>query len=151
MQESKTVRLLESIKKFRQLSLNFRGNGVIPHREIMMLKLIKHHSGEGGITISTLSAHLEISKPAVSQMINSLEDKNYVERITPKSDRRMVFVRLTELGEEALGVAFHEMQKKLEIYLEKMGEEDMATLIALLDKLHRIMKEDLREEREEKE
>ncbi|WP_019850091.1 MarR family winged helix-turn-helix transcriptional regulator [Desulfitobacterium sp. PCE1] len=148
MQESKTVRLFETIKKFRRLSLNFRGSGEIPHREIMMLKLIKHHSGKGGITISTLSEHFEISKPAVSQMINALEDKNYVERITTKSDRRMVYVRLTELGEEALAEAFHEMQGKLEIYLEKMGEQDMETLIALLDKLHRIMKEDIREEKE---
>ncbi|HHY28712.1 MAG TPA: MarR family transcriptional regulator [Desulfitobacterium dehalogenans] len=148
MQESKTVRLFETIKKFRRLSLNFRGSGEIPHREIMMLKLIKHHSGKGGITISTLSEHFEISKPAVSQMINALEDKNYVERITTKSDRRMVYVRLTELGEEALAEAFHEMQGKLEIYLEKMGEQDMETLIALLDKLHQIMKEDIREEKE---
>ncbi|AFM00023.1 transcriptional regulator [Desulfitobacterium dehalogenans ATCC 51507] len=148
MQESKTVRLFETIKKFRRLSLNFRGSGEIPHREIMMLKLIKHHSGKGGITISTLSEHFEISKPAVSQMINALEDKNYVERITTKSDRRMVYVRLTELGEEALAEAFHEMQGKLEIYLEKMGEQDMENLIALLDKLHRIMKEDIHEEKE---
>lgn len=141
--ESKTEQLFHVIKKFRRLSLNLRGNGEVPHREVMMLKQIKRHTTEDeGATISTLSELLEISKPAVSQMINSLEDKNFVERVTPKSDRRIVYVRLTEFGEKTLEKSFQEMYNKLNSYLEKMGEQDMETLVALLDKLHRIMSED---------
>jgi DNA-binding MarR family transcriptional regulator len=147
--ESKTEKLFGALKKFRKLSMNFRGSGEIPHREIMMLKLIKAHSGEEGITMTTLSEHFEISKPAVSQMINGLEDKNMVERITLKSDRRIVYVRLTELGEETLAKSFQEMHNKLNGYLEKMGEEDIETLVSLLDKLHRIMSEDSNEDKEQ--
>jgi DNA-binding MarR family transcriptional regulator len=98
-----------------------------------------HTTEEAVVTISTLSEYLAISKPAVSQMVNVLEDRGYVERITTKNDRRIVYVRLTEAGELSLEKALQHLMKVLDEIFGKMGEKDTIKLLELLDKLCSIM------------
>ncbi len=92
MNNGNIEKIHDLMQKFHKLNMNRKiTGGGIARREIMMLKMIKMNSFENeGVTISALSELIDISKPAVSQMINTLEDKGYVERITTKSDRRRV-------------------------------------------------------------
>lgn len=46
-------------------------------------------------------AELEISKPAVSRALASLEEKNYVQRTKDIEDKRVSMVRLTAKGQQA--------------------------------------------------
>jgi DNA-binding MarR family transcriptional regulator len=133
---SNAEKILQTMQKFQKISISSKIMGEMPRSEIKMLKLIKLHTTEAsGVTISTLSEHLAISKPAVSQMINVLEDRGYVERITTKNDRRIVYVKLTDAGEHSLERALQAVMKVLNEIFGKMGEEDTKTLLALLDKL----------------
>jgi DNA-binding MarR family transcriptional regulator len=136
MDISNAEKIIQTMHRFQKISINSKIMGEMPRSEIKMLKLIKFNSTEAaGVTISTLSEHLTISKPAVSQMINVLEGRGYVERITTKNDRRIVYVRLTEAGEQSLEKALQSLMKVLNEIFGKMGEEDTKTLLALLDKL----------------
>ena len=143
MDNSVEERIFQTIHRFRKLVINSKCIGEMPRSEIMMLKLIRKSNARGEkITISELSGHLEVSKPAVSQMINTLEEKGFVERHTTKNDRRNVYVRLTAAGEESLDKALKEYLKSLHQAFEKMGKEDTETLLHLMEKLYNIMSSD---------
>ena len=86
-----------------------------------------------GVRISTLSKATNSSMPGVSQMINVLENAGYVERITPKKDRRVVYVNLTEAGRVMLKTAPRPMLNLLTRTTEEMGEEKTRQFIALMD------------------
>jgi len=106
----------------------------------MMLKMIKLHSAATeGVTNSTLSELLEISKSAVSQMINALEDKAYVERLTTKNDRRLVYIRLTVSGEQRLEQQLQALLQRMAEIFDRMGREDTEDLLRLLEKLYLIV------------
>ena len=140
MNGGKAEKIYEIMQKFQKMRVNASLSGEIPRSELKMLKMIKMNSSEvEGVKISTLSELLDISKSAVSQVINALEDKGNVVRITTKNDRRVVYVRLTESGEECfakeLQVFFNGMNK----IFTKMGEEDTEELLRLLEKLYAIV------------
>jgi DNA-binding MarR family transcriptional regulator len=140
MNNANIEKIYELMQKFHKLNMNRKIAGGIARREIMMLKMIKMNCSENeGVTISALSELLDISKSAVSQMINALEDKAYVERITTKNDRRLVYVRLTEIGRQCLAKELRAFLQGLAKIFEKMGEKDTEDLLRLLNKLYLIV------------
>lgn len=140
MNDGKAEKIYEMMQKFKKVRLNAKFAGELPRSELKMLKMIKMNSSETeGVKVSTLSELLDISKSAVSQMINALEDKGYVERVTTKSDRRVVYVRLTENGEERLAMELKTFLQGMDKVFKKMGEDDTEELLRLLEKLYSIV------------
>lgn len=114
----------------------------IAHSEYMILQFIYCAQNKGtSTTISELSEVVQISKPAVSQMINALESKQWVERQPSKQDRRIVHVVLTEQGLEIVNTIRAFLSNRLILILEKMGAEDADDFLRLLDKFTNIMSE----------
>ncbi|MDR3540830.1 MAG: MarR family transcriptional regulator [Desulfosporosinus sp.] len=133
-------RIFETMQKFQKIAMNTKMIGEISRLEFVILQLINTSSDANqGVTMTTLSEHLNVSKSAVSQMINTLEDKDYVERTSTKNDRRIVYVRLTEIGEHSLEKALQSFLQVTNQIFGRMGEEDTETLLGLLDKLYLIM------------
>ena len=52
--------------------------------------------------LSELNSYLNFTRPNLSQTINKLEDKGYVERVVLKDDRRVTYIRLTENGKSKI-------------------------------------------------
>lgn len=90
------------------------------------------------VGVSQIGQRLHMSKPALTQAINRLEDKELVERVICKSDRRATFVRVTPLGEKTFGREKEQMDKCMEKLVERMGEEDTRQFILLLRKFHHV-------------
>lgn len=135
-------KIYQTMQKFHKLGISSKFSGEMPRSEIMMLKVINLDTSKTeGVTISALSERLKISKSAVSQMINVLEDKGYVERITTKNDRRIVYVRLTEIGEQSLEKSLRSLLESLNQVFVRMGDEDTETLLRLLNKLYVIVED----------
>ncbi len=133
-------KIYEMMQKFHKIKMNLNDSGEITRGEIMMLKMIRANSSEQeGITISALSELLNISKPAVSQVLNALEDKKYIERSAVKKDRRLVHVRLTGSGEECLARKYQAHLQAMNKIFDRMGEEDTKQLLHLLEKLYAIV------------
>lgn len=142
MEKTNVEKIFEAMHRLKKISFTEEMIGNLSHSEFGMMNLIKHNTEEGkGVKISTLGNLLRISNPAVSQMINVLENKGFVERITTKSDRRIVYVRLTKDGEVCLEEALQSCYKGANEILGRMGEEDIQTLLRLLDKLYTIVEE----------
>ncbi|AHM57995.1 transcriptional regulator, MarR family (plasmid) [Peptoclostridium acidaminophilum DSM 3953] len=143
MDMSNAYKIVQIMQKFQKSTANLKNIIDMPRSEFMMLKLIKANTKDNdGVTVSMISELLEISKPAVSQMINVLEEKGLVDRITTKKDRRVVYVKLTDAGVQSLKKAMESYMTNINGIFEKMGEEDTAEFLRLLEKFYIIASED---------
>ena len=75
----------------------------------------------------------------MNSQVNNLEEKGYVERITDKEDRRVVYLNLTKEGKDILDEVDNEFKNFTQKIVEEMGEEDTDTMIRLFNKLYDIV------------
>ncbi len=88
-----------------------------------------------GVKISELSRVSSISMPGVSQTISTLEKLGYVCRTASQSDRRLVYVNLTEKGQTMEADVSNTCFQLYEDAATILGASDTLSLIHLLDKL----------------
>lgn len=98
-----------------------------------------------GIKVSDLSSRLCITSAAVTQVINSLEEKGYVERLADPKDRRVVLVALTSMGEDLIKLAYKDHIGFLSGLVGYLGEKDSKELIRLLSMALTYIQEKRRE------
>lgn len=130
------------------LRLKRAGNRVPPpckelsHFEFMCLNVIADYSREHpelpGIKASLLSELTRISRPAISQHINILEEKGFISRSTSKTDRRVTYLCLTESASVFLTERQTEFLQHLQLVCDLLGHDDTVKLIELTEKLSRI-------------
>ena len=145
MQVPQRENLLKALIRLRNIHKWFPNVCKISQGEFLMLhqidELSKKSNNEGGIKPSKLSSICEMSKPAVSQMLNSLDKKRYIERKITKEDRRMVYISLTQDGREKLKDATERFIGGFDRIICELGSEDTETLIKLLNKLCYIIED----------
>lgn len=94
-----------------------------------------------GIQISVLSLAANMSKPAVSQALNSLEDRGLIERFSCKGDRRAVYVTMTDKGTAIMAQGWKTFISLMDCVEKKMGEENTEKLVELVEQFINIMDE----------
>ncbi|MFZ3102726.1 MAG: MarR family transcriptional regulator [Desulfitobacteriaceae bacterium] len=111
--------------------------------EFMLLVAMTHctASNSGGIKISDLSTRMQITPAAVTHMINSLEKGEYVERLADSSDRRIVLVRPTGRGEQAIEGMQEQRIEALKELISYLGEQDSQEFIRLISSTLTYFKE----------
>lgn len=140
MDISNAEKIYEIMERFRRNMTHKKMNGEIPHSEFKLLKVIQRKNAEGEeVTVSTLSEQMGVSKPAISQLINHLEEKEYLERVFTRNDRRLVYVRLTGPGEQFLAEHYQKFLLRMTEIFDKLGEKDTEELLRLLEKLYEIV------------
>lgn len=127
-------KIIRCLNEFKRLNKHRSNNCRLTHSEIMVLFVIRDHveKNKEGIKTSELSKRLNIASPSATQQINSLEEKNLVERNMDKKDRRAVRINLTEKGEEVLKKASQELHESIRGLVEYLGEEKSNQLADLL-------------------
>lgn len=107
--------------------------------EFLCIKLIhqysEQHSDLPGIKPSMLSEKTQTSRPAMSQHINVLESKGFVERVASKTDRRVTYLTLSEKGKNLIKNQENHLMHHLQIICDMLGHDDTVTLIGLTNKL----------------
>ena len=97
-----------------------------------MTQIIAEKPGTELFGLSELNSYLNFTRPNLSQTINKLEDKGYVERVVLKNDRRVTYIRLTENGLKTVTDGFNDLFSRLEKISKILGEEDTEKLIDLV-------------------
>ena len=97
-----------------------------------MTQIIAEKPGTELFGLSKLNSYLNFTRPNLSQTINKLEDKGYVERVVLKDDRRVTYIRLTENGLKTVTDGFNDLFSRLEKISKILGEEDTEKLIDLV-------------------
>lgn len=112
----------------------------ISHSEFCLLNIIVDNSDcADGMTVSAIAAELDVTPPAVSRSLKSLESRGLVSRETNLINRRNTIVRITEIGRELLENSRKQMDAVMERVHEKMGEERKNQLCELLSEMTEII------------
>jgi DNA-binding MarR family transcriptional regulator len=89
--------------------------------------------------VTELAAREGITQPAVTQLVNRLEDRGWVERRTDPRDARVVLVTLTGPGAEALEAVRAEYRALLHEEMATLDDDEVETLAAAADILDRLI------------
>lgn len=142
MNKTLTDEFLTSMDRIRKMFFYSKMTFPIPHGEFATLSAIVTLSEDNiKATTSTLSELLSISKPAVSQSINSLEKKNLVKREIDANDKRIYCLSLTDEGTEKMQKFYSKCSKILEVLLSRLGEDDARQFVTLINKTHGVIKD----------
>lgn len=128
------IDLFASVKKVKWQS--FEKFDLKPS-EYTLIRTIYTNSKESDkfIKITELSNILDITPAAITHVINSLEDKELIERITTKDDRRVVYIKLTDAGINKYLELNKRSEENLLNLVEYLGNEDSNELIRILNKV----------------
>lgn len=89
--------------------------------------------------LTDIREFLSISKPAVSQMLASLEKKGYITRETNPENRKYLVVTLTPQGREILQEIDKVYTHCFQQITLAMGKQDIKEMIRLINRLHAIV------------
>ncbi len=138
MDEAVKHQLISAMIALRKMSVLFSPDCEIHFNEIFVLKSIADPSG---FNTNELSSVLHISKPAISQILNSLEKRGYISREIDLIDRRKINVSLNEKGVNALVNVKKYHDNIFNEIIARFGEDNTMQLIFLLNRLIEIAEE----------
>lgn len=130
----------EIVSRFCRLHINMKRE--IPIRPSEMGALIYVQKSDEPVTPVMISNFFGISKPSVTDMVNSLIKKGYLTKTPSDTDKRSYIVNVTEKGNQLLELTFKEYVKTIELLEEKMGSKEFEMLIQLLEKANGVLSEE---------
>ncbi|MDR0629246.1 MAG: winged helix DNA-binding protein [Treponema sp.] len=86
---------------------------------------------------------LAVSKAAVSQILGSLEKREYIQRETDRDNRRKIIITVTEKGKTAVDQGKKQMDTLMSRIITGLGEEDARHFVRLLDRFAEVVDEEL--------
>lgn len=131
--------LAEQFRRVRQFMNAIPFKMCISHSEFFLLNIIMDRNND--ITVSEIAAELEVTPPAVSRSLKSLESRGLIKRETNLINRRNTMVRLTETGQKFLEMSRRQMDVVMQYVEEKMGEERKNQLCLLLEEMTKIIEQ----------
>jgi DNA-binding MarR family transcriptional regulator len=94
-----------------------------------------------GNTVSELARRVGVTKQSMADTVRSLESQGLVTRRPDPGDRRAQLVTLTDEGWAALHFGLQVVTDLHARWTSLLGAHDMAHLVALLDRLARLLDE----------
>jgi len=136
-------KLLKSLGELKRLHKQGSPITGLTHSESMIIFCIEKQvkTEEEGIKTSELSNILKVASPTITQQINNLESKGYVERSADKSDRRVVRIKLTEKGNLVLKKVKKEFRDAVDGLVGYLGDEKTNQLSELISETYTYFSE----------
>jgi DNA-binding MarR family transcriptional regulator len=93
----------------RQTERSAQHAGLTPQRYLLLLLVKGAEDGSSRATISELAKRLHLAQSTVTELVNRAASAGLVRRSASSEDARVVYVELTEEGEERFAAAFDAM------------------------------------------
>jgi DNA-binding MarR family transcriptional regulator len=90
---------------------------------------------KGPQQVSEVAAHLGVTLSAATGLVDRLVKAKLVTRERDQKDRRVVWVKVTPEGEEAVGAAEALRRAALGKWVSNLSPEDLATLCSILERI----------------
>ena len=139
--------LFQTLAALRRERRRDAGTGLGPSHHMLLwrLKSPEHPDADwphGPSRVSDLARALQLTPAAITQLVAELEGRGYVRRERNQRDGRVVFVSLTEAGEEILMA--HRVRRRAEIrrLVSALDPEDRGALVRILHRLLEVGPED---------
>ncbi len=117
--------------------------GEISHGEFAVMQVIHHfpkeRPEEKGIGTARLAAEVHSSPPAVSRILNTLEEKGCIVRETDPDNRRRTRIILTEKGEKIRQRGCELSGDYFDRVFDRMGKDRMLQFLSMWKELVEIM------------
>src|SRR5271157_4894602 len=91
-----------------------------------------------GTSLNVVAAHLGLTPPSVSRLIDGLSARGLVKRRESAGDRRRVTIQITAEGMQALALARSAALKSLSRLLGSMSESELSTVARAMSDMRRI-------------
>ena len=85
------------------------------------------------ITLTELAEMFHVSKPSMNEVITKFLSSNLVAKKPSENDKRSSYIYLTETGKLLATTNMLESQRAVKKILEKLSEEEVATLTSLFN------------------
>ncbi len=124
-------------KEFESMPFTFENGMVLYPSEVMTLKFIRAHAGDG---VTTIASALGVSKAAVSQTVTKLVKKGLITKEKLDHDR-VIHIMLSEKGHrmvEEYSRRNNRQYARLLSCFEKIEEEDVEKFLLLMDGLESV-------------
>ncbi len=109
--------------------------GELSLRQLSALYVIEHESTTPG----QLARRLMVTPAVVTGLIDRLERRDFVRRVSETGDRRRIHLELTDAGREAGASVRQELVKLFSCSLSELTDEEMTTLSEGLTILDRVI------------
>ena len=86
-------------------------------------------------TMTQIAKSTQLSKGNITQLIDKLEHKGYVKRARSKDDRRVVFIVLTDRGQEVSAASRQQIAEVARSLFAKMNENERHQFMDVFRKL----------------
>ncbi|MGI8959797.1 MAG: MarR family winged helix-turn-helix transcriptional regulator [Bryobacteraceae bacterium] len=128
-----TFNLLYTYDVFHQLSARYMAEYGLSKSTLNVLMLLRNGSPEG-MQLHELGELLLVSKANITGLVDHLEEKGLVKRVTGTRDRRARFARITKKGEALLDEVVPVHYRNIKQLLDDLTNEDKQALVTLLKK-----------------
>lgn len=137
MTEKQAKKVIDALEKAEKLA-NSRPQ--LP-KEILpsYLKLIDYIyqlSKEGDVRVSDLSKALHQTTPSITRSLIHMDEQGYIKKTISSSDKRVVYVSLTELGLKLYQQYVENYYKKLSKRLSKYNIDQINLMISTIDEIY---------------
>ncbi|MGN6741796.1 MAG: MarR family winged helix-turn-helix transcriptional regulator [Amnibacterium sp.] len=102
------------------------------------LSLLDRLDSDGAQRITDLAAHEGITQPAMTALVNRLEERGWAERAADPADGRAIRVSITEAGRERLQRHRADRTRRIAERLAALEPEDQGALLAALPALNHL-------------
>ena len=122
--------------RLRRLLTQYSDIHDMTKQEFILMQLTHQLSNTNQkVNTAVLSEMLLVSKSAVSQMINNLEERGFLIRKADKSDRRKPSVELTSDGIDVLVSAEKTLHENLSLLFNQLGRDKSLLFLSLFEEL----------------
>ncbi len=95
----------------------------------------------GTCTSSELAEVFNVKKSAITAMINRMWEKGFIERTRDDNDRRVVYLTLTDKGNELFLKTEQRIHKLVESLITKFEQTEIEQFIKTFEKLNQLLQE----------
>ena len=112
-----------------------RSSVCVSRTEVGVLRNLR----EGPRRITELATEERVTQPAITLLVNRLEERGWVKRVPDPSDGRAVLVSLTPVGEDVFERLRAEYRALLHDEMAMLDDTEVATLAAAVEILDRLI------------
>lgn len=143
MDEILKEQYMRAVIRFRKVGIILPYISDLNTTELVVMQGIERNCpySDNNISMSEVQEGLHITKSAISQVMNSLEKKGFVERRIDVEDRRKIVATLTQAGKDILEETKISANSNLNKIISHLGDENAKQLITLLNQVSDISEE----------
>lgn len=96
------------------------------------------------VNVTEIAEYLKVPLNTVTGVISRLEKKELILRERSREDKRVVTVSLSDLGQRFLAEEIKQIGRYYTLIMEEMSSEETALIFQVIEKIFRLLNQDIR-------